>query len=62
MNRLVTKPYLVNIDSDYNNTVNIISGKQEAPDKKEKTTQTAWYLNIKQSAWFVLKEKENAVQ
>ena len=62
MSRLMTKPYLVNIGSDYNNTVNIISGEQEEHIKKEreKTTQTALYLNITQSEWFVLKEKENA--
>ena len=60
MNRFLTKPYLVSRGSDYYKTGNI-SYKQEVYTKKEKekTTQTASYLNITQSAWFVLKEKEN---
>ena len=58
MNRLMTKPYLVNRGSDYYNTGNIISGEQEEHIKKEreKTTQTALFLNITQRAWFVLKK------
>ena len=62
MNRFVTMPYLVNRGSDYDNTGNVISWEQEEHIKKEreKTTQTALFLNITQRAWFVLKENENA--
>ena len=53
MNRFVTMPYLVNTGQ--------IPIKQEEPTKKEKekTTQTSSHLNVTNSDWFVLKEKEN---